>query len=146
MIATNKSIIRRLAEEVIQDGNIDLVPEIFASDYVAHDPSNPTRSGGHEGARQFIATLHAGLSDIGYTVERMIAEGDQVWYRFRLSGLHDKGPFMGVPATGRRVVVGGVDMVRLAGGKIAESWVYADALGLLIQLGVIAPPGPPIEP
>lgn len=139
MIEANEAVVCRFVEEVVRKGNLDLVPEIFAPDYVAHDPANPTRRGGHEGARELVAMLHAGLRDIAYAVEQMIAEGDQVWYRFTLSGLHDKGPFMGVPPTGRRIVVGGVDLLRLSGGKIVESWSYADALGMLIQLGVIGP-------
>ncbi|APR78791.1 Hypothetical protein A7982_04138 [Minicystis rosea] len=139
MIATNKSIVCRLVEDVIQRGQLDLVPDLFSPDYVPHDPSNPARRGGHEGARAFIEMLHAGLSEIGYAVDLLIAEGDLVSYRFTLSGVHT-GPFMGVPPTGKRISVGGVDIFRLTAGKIVESWVYADALGMLIQLGVIPPP------
>ncbi len=141
-IEEHKAIVRRLAEEVIQGGNLDLIPALFAPDYVPHDPSNPTRRGGIEGARDFIAQLQEGVTDVRYTIEDLIAEGDKVMYRWTLSFRHT-GPMMGIPPTGNSVSFGGVDIFRLAGGKIAESWVYADALGMLRQFGVLPPPGPP---
>jgi steroid delta-isomerase-like uncharacterized protein len=109
---------------------------------VAHDPSNPGRAGGLEGAKQFITGFQGGLSSFEYNVEDMLAEGDEVVYRWTMRAVHS-GPFMGIPPTGNRLSITGIDMFRLADGKIAESWVVADALGMLQQLGVIPPMGPP---
>ncbi len=138
----NKAIARRLAEELVQGGDLALVDELFAVDYVPHDPSDPGRPGGRDGARQFIAMLHTGMSDVRYTIEDLIAEGDRVMYRWTLRGRHT-GPFMGIPPTGNRIAIDGIDLFRIEAGRIAESWVAADALGMLQQLGVLPPPGPP---
>lgn len=139
MIEENKRIVRAFAEDVVHRGNLDRIPEFFSPAYVAHDPSNPGRIGGLEGARRFISMLHAGMSTIEYTVEDMIAEGDKVVYRWMLKGTHT-GVFMGVPPTGNRISMSGIDIIRLSEGKIVESWVNADAFGLLQQLGVLPPP------
>ena len=139
--ADNKAIVLRLVREVLQGGRLELVEEFFAPEYVPHDPSNPGRPGGIEGARGFIAQLHTMAEGVSYTPEHVLAEGDLVAYYWTLRFTHT-GPMMGIPPTGNRVSFGGVDIFRLPGGKIAESWVYADALGMLRQLGVLPPPAP----
>lgn len=138
-VEENKAIIRYLVEEVVNRGDLDRIPELFAPDYTPHDPSNPARMGGLDGVRQFVGMLHAGMSDLEYTMEDLIAEGDRVAYRWSLKGRHT-GPFMGIPATGSALSMTGIDIIRLVDGKIVESWVSADALGLLRQLGAVAPP------
>jgi steroid delta-isomerase-like uncharacterized protein len=142
MLERNKEIIRTLAEDVIARGDLERVADIFAPTYAPHDPSNPSRRGGVEGAREFIAMLHAGMSDVRYSIEDLTAEGDRVVYRWTLQGTHT-GVFMGVPPSGRTIRVTGMDMFRLVNGKIVESWASADALGMLQQLGVLPAPGPP---
>ncbi len=137
-VEENKAIVRSLVEDVVNRGDLDRIPELFAPDYKPHDPSNPVRMGGLDGVKQFVCMLHAGISDLEYTMEDLIAEGDKVAYRWSLKGRHT-GPFMGIPATGRTLSMVGVDIIRLVHGKIAESWVSADALSMLRQLGGIAP-------
>ena len=76
--------------------------------------------------------------DLQYTVEEEMAERDLVMTRFSARGTN-KGPFLGAPPSGRVVNYTGFDLNRIAGGKIVESWVNYDALGLLQQLGLVAP-------
>lgn len=140
MLDRNKAIILTLVD-VIQRGDLERVEQLFAPGYVPHDPSNPTRRGGVEGAREFIAMLHAGLGDVRYTIELLTAEADRVTYRWTLQGTHT-GAFMGMPASGRTIEVTGMDMFRLTNGKIVESWASADALGMLQQLGALPLLGP----
>lgn len=142
MYNENKAIVRRFAEEVVARGSVELIAELVSPSFVAHDPTNPERPGGVDGARAFVAMLHTGLSDVRYVVEDMIGEGDRVVYRWTLRGIH-AGPFMGIPPTGRAVEVTGIDIFRIADGKIVESWVIADVLGMLRQLGVGHAPGAP---
>ncbi len=139
MIEKNKELIRALAEDVIHRGDLERIPEFFAPNYMPHDPSNPGRMGGIEGAVRFISMLHAGMSDIRYTIEDLIAEGDKVVYRWLLRGTHT-GTFMGIPPTGNTIAITGIDIFRITGGKIVESWVNADAFGMLQQLGALPPP------
>ena len=70
----------------------------------------------------------------------MIAEGDKVASRITAHGTH-KGEFMGIPPTGKHTMQTGIDIVRIAGGKVVERWGEFDQLGLMQQLGVIPPPG-----
>lgn len=139
MIERNKQLIRTLASDVIALGNLERIPEFFSPSYLPHDPSNPGRMGGIDGARRFIAMLHTGMSSIQYTIEDLLAEGDKVVYRWLLRGVHT-GVFMGIPPTGNAVMMTGIDIFRIVDGKIVESWVNADAFGLLQQLGVLPPP------
>lgn len=140
----NKRIIRRLVDEVLNGGDLALIDELFDPAYLPYDTSNPGRGGGIAGAREFIAPLHqAGLTDVRYLVEGLMAEGDLVAYRWTLHFVHT-GPLMGIPATGRPVSITGADIFHLADGRIVESWVYPDALGMLQQLGVLPPMGRPL--
>ena len=138
----NKALVQRLVTEMIQGGDLSLAPEIFDPAYVPHDPSNPAREGGIAGATQFIAMLHQTASDVRYTATHWLADGDLVSYHWTLQFIHS-GPLMGVPPSGKTVAVTGIDMFRVSQGKIVESWAYADALGMLQQMGVLPPLGPP---
>jgi predicted ester cyclase len=80
-------------------------------------------------------TLRTAIADRRDPIDRLVADGDQVWARFHLTGKHD-APLYGLPATGRRVGVPAVEIARFAGGQFRESWCFGDELGLLLQLGV----------
>jgi steroid delta-isomerase-like uncharacterized protein len=138
----NKAIIRRFVDEVINGGNVELVDQLVAPNYAVHDQSNPDRPNGIDGVKGFIQMFKGGLSEWKYTIEGMMAENDSVMYRWTMEAVHS-GPFMGIPPTGKRLKISGVDIFRVENGKIVESWAYADALGMLQQLGVIPPMGPP---
>ena len=85
---------------------------------------------------QVVETVGAGIPDLTRTVEQQIAEGDRVVTRFTDRGTHS-GPLMGIPATGRAVQVGGINIERVVDGRIAEVWHVEDIVGLLGQLGVL---------
>jgi len=70
----------------------------------------------------------------------MVAESDRVAARFTARGIH-KGPFMGLPPTGKPIVMTGMEIFRLEKGKIAELWGEANLIGLMQQLGILPPMG-----
>jgi len=80
-------------------------------------------------------TVRTALSDRQDRIDRLVAEGEQSWMRFYVYGAHSANLY-GLPATGGRVGVPGVEIARFAGGKLKESWCFGDELGLLLQLGV----------
>ena len=135
----NKAISRRVAEEIFNGGNLDLVDELYASDYVLHDPSLPEDLIGPEGIKQYVAMNLGAFPDARVTVEDEIAEGDKVVSRWTATGTHT-GDFMGIPPTGNRVEISGVTINRFSGGKIAEDWYQCDDLGMMRQLGLIPSP------
>ena len=133
-VEDNKATTRRWYEGVFNNGNLDLINELFAPNFVDHDPVNPLP--GLEGVRQVVIMYRSGLPDLHITVEDLVAEGDKVVARFRAQGTHG-GALMGVPPTGKQVTVTGIDVLGFENGKIAEHWGNRDDLGMLQQLGVI---------
>ena len=131
---SNKTIIRRLFQ-MIQDGNSMNVEEIFASNWVNHDPTLPPMQG-FDGARQLINMWSTSLSNRKVTIEDMVAEGERVAARFTFSGTNT-GPLMGIPPTGKTANSTGIGIFRVVDGKLTENWVNFDALGMLQQLGII---------
>ena len=134
----NKAIVRRVSEQAVGGGDLGVMDELVADDFVDHSalPGTPP---GREGAKAFVHVFHAGFPDLSLTNEDIIGEGDKVVHRYVLRGTH-QGEFMGIPPTGNRVEVHGIDELRVSGGKIVERWGHVDELGLMQQLGVIPAP------
>src|SRR5918998_4689123 len=88
---------------------------------------------GIPGVRAFFGLFLAGLSDIEVTVDELVADGDRVAVATTTSGTHS-GELFGVAPTGRRIAVTGIDLVRVAGGRIVEHRGLTDTVGLLRQL------------
>lgn len=89
--------------------------------------------------KQLATYLYKAYSDLNFTIEDVVAEGDKVVVRFTLRGTH-KGELLGVAPTGKKVSQAGISIFRIAGGKIAEIWAVHDTLGVMIQLGAIPSP------
>ena len=119
------------------EGNLDAVEDIFASDYAVN--GNIVTP---EGVKQAIIWLHSTFHNAVLSVEKMVAEADRVAVRWSLQGTHG-GAFMGIPATGRSVTLSGINIYRLANGKIQENHESVDIHGLLRQLGATVTPSPP---
>jgi steroid delta-isomerase-like uncharacterized protein len=135
----NKAIVRRLIDEAWNLGNLDVIDEIVATDYIRNDPANPGVSGS-EGLKQFVAAYQAAFPDIHIALEEQIAEGDKVANRWTITGTH-QGEMMGIPPTLKKITIEGIHISRIASGKIVEGWISHDTLGMLQQLGVIPPMG-----
>ena len=134
----NKARLRRGMELSMNEQQLDAVDEVLSPDYVNH--GLPAPEPGPEGFKQLIRMFHAAFPDLYINLEDMVAEGNLVASRGRMTGTH-RGDFMGIPATGKPVDVGYMDLWRFdAAGKAIENWVQLDQLGLMQQLGVV--PGP----
>lgn len=133
----NKAFVRRLIEGVIGAGNFALVDDLVSPDYVWHS-SNP-QTNTRDGHKQFFVTLRRAFPDLQITVQDQVGEGDKVVTRWTAHGTH-RGEFAGIGPTGRRVVMTGIDIDRVAGGKLMECWTSSDELSLLQQLGAIPAP------
>ena len=135
MESGNKAVIRRFMEEVLNEKRLEVADEIVAEDFVELDPF-PGQQQGREGLKEVLAMISAGFPDIHWTVEEMVGEGEKVVTRFTWTGTH-RGTFLGVPATGKSVVVKGVVIDRVVGGKMTDSRILMDTMGLMQQLGVV---------
>ena len=137
MSEQNKTVVRRAIEEVYNQGNLDIVDELVSGDFVAHAASEDIH--GPAGMKQFVASLREAFPDLHLTIDDQVAEGDRVVTRWTARGTH-AGTFQGIPPTGKRGTMTGIDIDRVVGGKAIECWTNADYLGLLQQLGVVPAP------
>jgi steroid delta-isomerase-like uncharacterized protein len=119
----------------LQRRELETAEEIYAPDYVGHDPSNPQDVRGLEAAKQAAADYRRAFPDLRVTVEDLIAEGDKVAARLRFRGTH-LGEMDGIAPTGKRVECTGIVISRIEGGRIAEDWANFDDLGMMRQLGL----------
>ncbi len=131
---------RRYNDEIINQGDLDLVDTIFTPDHVDHFSGEPDIHG-TAGLKQFLGMFRRAFPDTQFTVEDRIVEGDRIAVRWTMHGTH-QGEFQGIPPTGQSVTLTGIAIHRFAGAQIQESWDCYDALGLLQQLGAVPPSGP----
>ena len=134
----NSTIIRHFIEATINQGQIDSANQFVWEDVVEQVPF-PGQGPGLEGLKDVLRGMRAAFPDLHFSVEEQIAEGDKVLTRFEWAGTH-RGEFLGVPATGRPVKVWGMVIDRLQNGRIKDTRIIMDSLGLMIQLGVFPPP------
>ena len=137
----NIATLERFVEEVINQGRLEAADELVEEDFVELDPL-PGQQQGRQGLKDVIRIMRTAFPDIHWVVQETIATGDKVVSRFHWTGTH-RGDFAGIPATGRKVKVPGVVIDRLHGGKMADSRILMDTLGMMQQLGVIPGPGGP---
>ncbi len=134
---TNKSLVRRFYDEVLNAHRIDVLDSLVLADYTEHDPL-PGQRDGLVGLKDRVTMLIEGLAST-YTVEDVIAEGDRVVVRWLNAGTH-AGPFLGIPPTGRSFAMAGIDIYRLENDRMAEHWHVVDQLTMLQQLGLVPSP------
>ena len=137
MTQDNSAIIRRFVDEVINQGKMGSAEEFVWEDVVEQVPL-PGQGPGLEGLKDVLRGMRSAFPDIDFSIEEQVCEGDKVASRFEWTGTH-KAEFMGVPATGRQVRVWGVVIDRLKAGRIKDTRILMDALGLMMQLGALPP-------
>jgi steroid delta-isomerase-like uncharacterized protein len=134
----SKAIVRKFWS-VWDEGNIDLVDELLAPDYVNHNPAAPDLPTGPDGVKGVVAMFRSGMPDLSVLVEDMMAEGDKVATRYTLEGTHE-GKLFGVPPTGQQLSIKSISVERVSDGKIREHWRITDSLDMMQQLGVVPMP------
>jgi predicted ester cyclase len=136
MSQENEAVVRRAFDEIAQ-GDLAVADEITAASFVRHDLGGTFPDvTGLEGLKRFVTALRFAFPDIQATLEDVISDGDRVVVRFTARATH-KGHFQGIAPTGRRVEWAGINIYRVADGKIQETWQLADTLGLMRQLGAV---------
>ncbi|HET7397448.1 MAG TPA: ester cyclase [Intrasporangium sp.] len=110
----------------------ELADQLFAADVVDHNPQ-PGQGEGRDGMKQVIALYHGVFPDLHVTNEEVIASGDRAVLRWSATGTHE-GDGLGMPATHRQVRLTGIDILRLAEGRIAERWGESNGMEMMQQL------------
>jgi steroid delta-isomerase-like uncharacterized protein len=139
-VEENKSVVQRYFAGAYTDQGEALVDELLAPDYVGRFPPNPDVVG-REAVKQFNRETRTAFPDLQLTLDECIAEGDRVVVRWTMRGTHLGQMRGGIAPTGKSFAVTGTTTNRVAGGQIAEAWGNIDLLGLMLQLGLVAPPG-----
>ncbi len=131
----NKALVRRLYQAE-NDHNIDIVYELMSPDFVMHgDALNPYQKG-LEPIKQGAKMTQDAFPDMIVEIEDMVASGDKVMVRLRWTGTMAK-PFMGMPASNKKMSWTAIATNRIENGKIVERWFNSDVFGMLQQFGII---------
>lgn len=131
----NKAKELMIVAEALNKGNLAVIDEYLAPDFVYHGPMGDIN--GITEYKKFLAALRTAYPDIHVDVKNILAEGDLVATRtfctFSFTGQIDA-----VPPTGKRVTMSGTIIDRFENGKLAETWEHYDRLGLNQQLGIMS--------
>jgi predicted ester cyclase len=143
---SNKAVVRRVFDDVWNQGNMAAADDLFAPTSVIHGPTAAPGQAGPGAFKQGVTDLRTTFPDLHFTVEDQIAEGDEVATRFTMHGTQKgelrMGPNAPIPPTGKEVTITGIVINRIQSGKITDGWVNVDQLGALQQLGLFPPPAP----
>jgi predicted ester cyclase len=135
-----KAIGRRIAEEVYNQGRVEVIDEIVAPDIREHGSLPPGVPPGREGLKAIVRALRAAFPDVKYKVDLQVVEGDLLANRVTASGTM-KGDLWGMRATGKKATWTESHFVRIKNGQMVDQWGDVDQLGMLQQLG-LAPAAP----
>jgi steroid delta-isomerase-like uncharacterized protein len=135
MSGTNKEVIQAFIHEVLNQQRLERCDDLVKENFIELDPF-PGQGKGREGLKAVLRMFLAAFPDMHWTVKEMVAEGETVVTRFVWTGTH-RGAFLGIPATGKIVEVKGVVIDLLENGKMSESRILMDTMGLMQQLGAI---------
>jgi predicted ester cyclase len=136
----HKALVLAIIDEGWNSQQLAILDEVFDPDLVDHSVPRdlPTTRGG---TKTLAARSWSAFPDLRLTIEDQIAEGDKVMTRWTARGTHT-GTLMGLPPTGKRVIITGIRIDRVVGGRIVETWAEFDQLGMLDQLGLAPAPAP----
>jgi steroid delta-isomerase-like uncharacterized protein len=135
----NLAVNRQLYEAAFNKGDFAAVKKLLAPDVVEHEELPglpPTR----DGVIQFFKMFRQAFPDLHANIEFAIAKDDRVVSYVTMTGTN-KGEFMGMPATGKKIEFRVIDIIRYKDGMAVEHWGLADDLTMMQQLGVIPVPG-----
>ena len=129
----NKEFINTYTEAFWNTRDLAAFDTYFADSFVSHHAE------GDKNREEFKGLCQAYFSafpDLHIATEDLVAEGDKGTKVWTARSTH-KGEFVGVPASGNKIEVKGIEVFRIDGEKVAELWVSMDALGLMQQIGAI---------
>jgi ketosteroid isomerase-like protein/predicted ester cyclase len=135
--ADAETILRRMFDEIINQGRLEVVDELFADDFVDHGPMGDIA--GRVGFKQLVAQWRGAVPDVHCEVDSVIVQGDLCAWLVRTSGTHT-GDGLGFPATGRRFETVSANIGRFRDGRAVEHWAEQGMFPMLVQLGVLPAP------
>lgn len=119
--------------EAVNSGNLEQLRELISPDVKEHDPA-PNQGPGAKGYIDFFKMMRTAFPDMKIDVEHMVADDENVAFAYTLTGTQ-KGEFMDVTATNKKIEVRGMQISKFRNGKMIERWGNSDELGILRQIG-----------
>ena len=135
MSEESKVVLKRLFDDILNGGKLEVLDEIVSSDFFNHSTSmgvTPDR----EGWRTSLGRLLAGFSEMRYEISDLIGEGEMASLRFVAQGVH-QGDLFGAAPSGKRLHWAGMFTCRVVDGKMVERWELRTDLSTMQQLGII---------
>ena len=134
----HKLLFGRLYHSVWNERRLEYIEQVIADTHALGDPTVSGRGVGPVAYRRQVERFLTGLPDLKFVVDETISEGDKLVVYWTITGTH-KGEFLGVPPTNKKVIFSGITINQIADGKILESTVIWDGLGLMKQFGIELP-------
>jgi len=131
----NRDLSKRFVDEVINGRKLSVIDETVAEDFVFIESTIGTVKG-RDSLKELFSLLFSAFPDLVWTVEQDISEGDTIVSLYSLTGTQD-GDYRSIPATHKKIAVQGVSINKISDGKLVETRMVRDNLGLMRQLGVI---------
>ena len=138
MSEANKTIVRRFYEEVMGQGNVNLLDEIMTPDFADHGETLFGSLQGRDMLKQGITTSRMVLGDLHVQLHDFIADGEMVGVRGTMR-CTQQGEFLGVAPSGNELTWNGLALFRVVDGKIMERWFNSDSLSIVQQMGLVPP-------
>ena len=132
-----KETLKRMFEEIINQGRLEVADELFADDFVDHGPMGDVN--GREAFKGLVAQWRAAVPDVHCTVENVIVDGDDAAWLVRTTGTHT-GDGLGFPATGKHIETVSANIGHFRDGRAAEHWSEQGMLPMLMQIGIMPAP------
>jgi steroid delta-isomerase-like uncharacterized protein len=127
-------LVRRYIERIWNAGDLAALDTLTSEEFRYHLNGQPPLD--RVGMRSFVAMIRVAFPDWRVETDEIVARGDAVAVRWHAEATHE-GPFRGIPRTGRRLSVSGINMYRVTAGRIDAEWEQMDSFGMLQQLGVL---------
>ena len=140
MSDVNKAILGRHFNEVLNQGQLAVIDEIYADGYVLDAPVQTEGSvqahgatHGRDGLKKRVTLFRTAFPDIHFSMDDLVAEGDQVVVQYTFSGTHT-GQFGELEPTGRHISVLGILIALVRDGKIESAVSVFDSGDMMHQL------------
>lgn len=137
MSEANKAVVRRIYDELFNQGRLEVVDEVIHADAVEHSPPPNATGDTREDLKAFATLVREAFAGVSFTPVTEVAEGDRVVVQWEMVGTH-QGEFLGLAPSGEQVTVRGVDIITVVDGKCTDHWGWDDSWQLMMAGG-----GPP---
>ncbi|RPJ50770.1 MAG: ester cyclase [Chloroflexi bacterium] len=135
-----REVIRRLYDEVLNRGDMEVLNEIVSEDLIENQAGPPGSPTGREGFREWLTTFRRAFPDLHFDIKDMIIDKNKAWVRSTGYGTNT-GEFLGLPATGKTIAAEAIDIFRIENGQQVEHWGVFDQYAIMQQLGLVQSAG-----